>query len=259
MRANYHTHTPRCRHAVGAEREYVERAVEGGLEILGFSDHTPYDYGVPDYDSGVRMFPEELPGYVAAVNELKKEYAGRIELRVGLEAEYYPALFPKLLAYLRESGVEYLLLGQHFLGNEIGEPYCGRATDDRRTLDRYVAQSIEGMQTGAFSYFAHPDLIHFTGDEGEYLRQMRRLCRAAKDCALPLELNLLGLREGRNYPDGRFWRIAGEEGNAVVLGCDAHRPEHAWAPETERQAMEWVRRYGLKLQETVDLRRIMST
>ena len=41
MRANYHTHTPRCRHAVGSEREYIEQAIEAGMEILGFSDHTP--------------------------------------------------------------------------------------------------------------------------------------------------------------------------------------------------------------------------
>lgn len=37
MIANYHTHTWRCRHADGTEREYVERAIEGGLKILGFS------------------------------------------------------------------------------------------------------------------------------------------------------------------------------------------------------------------------------
>ena len=50
MIANYHTHTWRCRHADGTEREYVERAIEGGLKILGFSDHSPYPF--PDgYDS----------------------------------------------------------------------------------------------------------------------------------------------------------------------------------------------------------------
>ena len=28
MRANYHTHTKRCHHAYGTEREYVEKAIE---------------------------------------------------------------------------------------------------------------------------------------------------------------------------------------------------------------------------------------
>ena len=36
MIANYHTHTWRCRHADGTEREYVERAIEGGLKFSVF-------------------------------------------------------------------------------------------------------------------------------------------------------------------------------------------------------------------------------
>ena len=63
MIANYHTHTWRCRHADGTEREYVERAIEGGLKILGFSDHSPYPF--PDgYDSGMRMRLDQVEGYV---------------------------------------------------------------------------------------------------------------------------------------------------------------------------------------------------
>ena len=39
--ANYHTHTIRCKHAVGTEREYIEAAISERFKILGFSDHTP--------------------------------------------------------------------------------------------------------------------------------------------------------------------------------------------------------------------------
>ena len=53
MIANYHTHTPRCNHAEGAERDYIERALEGGFRELGFSDHTPYLFDVPGYYSRV--------------------------------------------------------------------------------------------------------------------------------------------------------------------------------------------------------------
>ena len=42
MTVNYHTHTVRCRHASGSEREYIETAISRGLTILGFSDHSPY-------------------------------------------------------------------------------------------------------------------------------------------------------------------------------------------------------------------------
>ena len=67
MIANYHTHTTRCHHAEGEDRQYVETAIERGLKILGFSDHTPYYYD-GDYVSGVRMLPEEVEGYVESIS-----------------------------------------------------------------------------------------------------------------------------------------------------------------------------------------------
>ena len=97
MRANYHTHTPRCNHAEGEEWQYVERALEAGFVELGFSDHTPYFFDKPGYYSSFRMRPEQLEDYVSTILSLREEYRERILLYLGLEAEYYPKLFPKLL------------------------------------------------------------------------------------------------------------------------------------------------------------------
>ena len=44
MIANYHTHTARCGHARGEDRDYAEAALRAGIGTLGFSDHTPYYY-----------------------------------------------------------------------------------------------------------------------------------------------------------------------------------------------------------------------
>ena len=54
MYANYHTHTFRCHHANGTEREYIEQAIERGLHTLGFSDHAPMPFE-GDYYSTYRM------------------------------------------------------------------------------------------------------------------------------------------------------------------------------------------------------------
>ena len=256
MIANYHTHTYRCRHAEGDEREYAEQAAKAGLKILGFSDHTPQDY----FDAGprphpIRMTPEELPGYAASVRRLAAEYKGTLDIRLGVEAEYYPKYFSRLLQMLRENGVEYMILGQHFLGNEIGEPYSGRPTLDGKTLARYVSQTSEALDTGLFTCFAHPDLIRYVGSRKVYEREMRKLCRAARETNTPLELNLLGIREGRHYPNPRFWRIAAEEGNAVILGSDAHSPEQL-GDRAETAALDMAERLGLRLLETLAIRRI---
>lgn len=258
MRANYHTHTVRCGHAAGTEREYAENAVQGGLEILGFSDHTPYDFSPSSYKSGIRMDVEELDDYVSALEDLQRAYAGRLDVRIGLEAEYYPRIFRRLLDTAKAGGVEYMILGQHFLENEEGAPYSGQPTEDEGILDRYVKQSIEGLETGAFTYFAHPDLMRYVGDGRIYDRHMRRLCRAARELSIPLEINLLGVRDKRHYPNEAFWRIAGEEGNAVILGSDAHQPEVVCCPEAEKTALELAARYGLAVLETLPLRNIRT-
>ena len=97
MIANYHTHTPRCGHAVGTEVEYAQAAVDAGIEILGFSDHTPYWFS-GDYYSHMRMYPHELEGYCEAVRKVQKQYADKLQIHLGLEVEYYPAYFQELLS-----------------------------------------------------------------------------------------------------------------------------------------------------------------
>lgn len=255
MIANYHTHTWRCNHATGREEEYVRAALERKFEVLGFADHTPYCF--PEgYYSGFRMRPEQLKDYCDTVKLLRMKYAGQIEIPLGVEMEYYPAYFRKQVSLLREAGIEYMLLGQHFVGNEINEQYSGSPTGDVSVLKRYCAQSADAMQTGLFTYFAHPDLIHFQGDEKVYRQEMRLICTEAKSCGIPLEINMLGKWSGRNYPNPIFWELAAEEGCTVVLGCDAHAPEHLKKEETERQLLDMVSSLGLRLLEKAPLQKI---
>lgn len=250
MIANYHTHTPRCNHAVGAEEQYIQNAIAGGLKILGFADHTPYRFP-GDYYSTFRMRPEELPGYVQTLSELRKKYEGQLQMHIGVEAEYYPAYFSELMKMLRDGGVEYMILGQHFPGNEIGQVHTSRPTAEEAVLSGFCDQMIDAIHTGLFTYIAHPDVLRFVGDREVYRKHMRRLCREAKCCDIPVEINFLGLREGRYYPDNRLWEVAGEEGCKVIFGADAHAPEVVADPATELRGLEMVKTYGLNLIEAV--------
>jgi histidinol-phosphatase (PHP family) len=201
---------------------------------------------------------EEAPRYFRLIRKLRDEYADRIEIHVGVEAEYYPALFPAMLEVLRENGCEYMLLGQHYLFNEEESIYAATDTDDPARLIQYVDQTIEGMATGLFTYLAHPDLIHFTGDEATYRLHMRRLCRAAKELDMPLEMNLLGFHDNRHYPARRFWELAGEEGNRAVLGWDAHTAASFGWKELEERGRRLLADVGLTPEEHLPLRSIMA-
>lgn len=254
MIANYHTHTPRCNHAVGTEEEYVLAAIQRGMHILGFADHSPC-CGFPDgYYSGFRMKPDETPGYASAILDLRERYHSQIQLYPGVEMEYYPAYFHETLSMLRDSGVEYLILGQHFINNEIGEKYNGQPTDDEERLRQYCRQVMDGMNTGLFSYVAHPDVFNFTGAPAVYQKHFRELCREARSCGLPLEINLLGLGENRHYPNTLFWQVAAEEGCNAVLGCDAHKPEALLDVATADRAYAMAKQLGLTVVDTVPLK-----
>lgn len=256
MIANYHTHTWRCMHAVGTEREYVEAAIKGGLKILGFSDHTPMPYDA-GYVSNVKMLPEQLEDYVNTVLGLKEEYKKDIEIHLGLEVEYYPAYFENMRKLIEPYPVEYFLLGQHFLGNEINDLYSGAPTSDAEVLKRYCRQSQEALRTGCFTYFAHPDLINFKGDKAVYQKEVRTLCETAKELDIPLEINFLGIGDHRNYPNPAFWEVAAEVGNKVIFGSDAHAPDKVWNPPVLRTAEKIVEEYGLERLETVSFRNPM--
>lgn len=114
-------------------------------------------------------------------------------------------------------------------------------------------QCLAGIDTGKYLYLAHPDLFLFNGDEAVLDREYRRFCREVKKRNIPLEINFLGLMEERWYPNEKFWKIAGEEGNTAVFGCDAHTPKAVWNPETEQKALQLAAKYGLKVQETVPM------
>ena len=226
MRTNFHTHTARCNHADGTDREYVEAAIQKGIKVLGFSDHTPYPaFPDPTYYSYFRMRPEQTADYCDSVLRLKEEYKNDIDILLGFEAEYYPEMFADLLDFLKEYPYDYLLLGQHCIGKEYTDNHwSSHPTKDADVLKRYVDQTIEGMQTGAFAYLCHPDLIHFKGEEDVYREQMARICETAQALDMPLECNMLGYRDHRNYPNSRFFRLAAEYNCKIILGVDAHSP-----------------------------------
>ena len=256
MIANYHTHTYRCSHAVGTDREYVENAIARGLKVLGFSDHVPMPF--PDgHESKFRVPVRLLEDYVTAVLALRDEYKGDIDVRLGFEAEYYPDLFEAMLALIEPYPVDYLLLGQHF--NDSGEDIYNPAMQfSRSALKTYVDRVIYGMETGRFSCVAHPDLFHFAGRAEVYRREMTRLCQKAKDLDVPLEINVLGMRQGRCYPCDGFWSIVNELGCRTVLGCDAHDPRDVAEPEQIRRAMDYAARFGLAVDPEIALKKPFS-
>lgn len=247
MLANYHTHTKRCHHASGEDREYVEAAIQAGFRILGFADHCPWVFPRKDFVSGMRMAPWEVDGYFSSLEALKKEYAKDIKIYIGFETEHCPGLMEAQDELLKGYPLDYMIQGQHFLGAEYDSVYTGWRHDEPEVLKGYVDIAIEGIKSGRYLYMAHPDLINFTGDAELYQREMPRLCQAMKEADIPLEINILGLWEGRQYPAKRFLELAKTVGNKAIIGMDAHSPQQLLNRETIERAKALCAEYGLML------------
>lgn len=229
LRKNHHTHTPRCGHAVGSEREYIEAALSADYDALGFSDHSPW----PRLHSpGIRMDESMLPDYVSTVKDLREEYKGRIRITCGLECEY----FPDRMSWLKDTKaayqLDYLIFGNHFDLDEETGIYFGSCRS-KQDVRRYLRTTLEGFNTGMYAWLAHPDLYlrRYPEFDDACRETAREICRAAAASRIPLEYNLLGLRvqhekgfSGLGYPYREFWEIAAEENCPVIMNVDAHDP-----------------------------------
>ena len=242
---NYHTHTTRCHHAVDTDEEYIKSAIEAGIKYLGFSDHAPVVFS-GGHGFHYHMDIEDGEEYVNTIRTLAEKYKDDIHISVGFEMEYYPSHFEEMLELARNFGADYLILGQHFIGDEYPDGIGSRAyTENPDRLKEYVNNVIRGIESGVFTYVAHPDIINFGGDEKLYYAEMTRLCRAAKKHDVPLEINLHGIQHNRFYPSDRFFEIAGQVGSPVTFGMDVHDSASLLDKHQVFKAAEMVKHHKL--------------
>lgn len=228
----YHTHTSRCGHAVGEDEDYAREAYEAGFKELGFTDHIIF---LDLKQSGLRGNPEEFRGYIDSIRKIEKEYEGKMNVYLGFECEWLGDRYRKYYEDLLKNEVDYLIIGQHsyLVGDEF--VFYGKNFDDGEALERYTNDLIEGMESGLFSFVAHPD--HFMSwyplwdDKCEECA--RRILDKACELGIPIEINMgFSYRkkyQGRRdylYPHPRFWEVAEEYPVKVLIGMDIHNPKY---------------------------------
>lgn len=238
----YHTHTYRCGHACGTDREYVEAAIKAGIKELGFSDHAM----IPGFSQpGIRGEYSCLEEYISSLKALREEYKDKITIYIGLECEYTEFYRPYYERLLKDGVLDYLICGQHFFFDEPHKPLYIGSFDTKTIVDRATDYLIQAIKSGLFSYIAHPD--HFLGWATKYEpyfdEAIEKICRCAKEYDVPLEINLHGVYNRNTYgnspykyPCDFFFKKAAEIGCKIIIGIDAHNPkeiEHQYLDEVD--------------------------
>lgn len=259
-KSNYHTHTYRCGHAVGNEEDMVLAAIDHDIKVLGFSCHIPLPHyrrfllkslhhAIKDkktFLSFVRSFltgglSMRMPYSKAAVHqqevkEVKEKYADKITVYQGYEAEYFKEYLSYYKELLESQSVDYLILGHHFNRYALHNHYYGKVNITNKEIIQYKNDVIEALESNLFSYLAHPDLFMIGKKHWDDFTEKiaREICGKAKELDIPLEINAGGIRRGLKrvdddlvypYTNYHFFKVAGEIGNKIILGIDAHSPE----------------------------------
>ncbi|MCB9418390.1 MAG: histidinol-phosphatase HisJ family protein [Ardenticatenaceae bacterium] len=220
-----HMHTPLCKHAHGQPEEYAAAAEQHGLKGIIFTCHNP---GPDGWSTRVRMSLDQLDEYVAMVARAREAWHGRIDVRLGLESDYFPGMESFLEALHQRADFNHILGSVHPQLPYYREVYdTGNAADYFQTYFNHLADAAE---SGLFDTLSHPDLVknvypHEWQVESVMNSVKKALDRIAKT-GTAMELNTSGLnkRVKEMNPGQEILAEMQRRDIPVVLGSDSHEP-----------------------------------
>lgn len=229
MSADYHTHTPLCRHATGEPEEYVEAAIAAGLTEYGISDHAPCR---PEPFDDWRMLESELPEYFGWIDRAKQVARDRVEIRAGLECDWIKGCEGFITELAEKYDWDYLIGSVHYLGDwDFDNPkWLGKwaTTDVEAVWTEYWKTYAEMAESGLFDILGHPDLVKkFSyAPKGDLDRFYDPVIEAIAANGSVIELNTAGWYKpcAETYPAPRFLELAANAGIGLVISSDAHAP-----------------------------------
>ena len=260
---DYHVHTFRCGHAGGASRDFVLHALELGLSEIGLTDHIPLYFLPPEKrDPKLAMREDQFDGYLEEVRALKDEFAGKIPVRLGLEADYAEEHEDELARWLSRADWDLVLGSVHWVaGGWIDDPGASPARFEREGADvlyeEYYRLVAKAASTGFFDVLTHFDLPKKHGHRPSAPRTgaEERALAAARAAGCALEISSAGLRKkvGEAYPERRLLARAVALGIPVTFSSDAHAPaEVGWGYD---RTLALARAAGVKEFVTFERRR----
>lgn len=227
--ADYHMHTPLCRHAVGEPTEYAAHAVQLGLKEIGFSDHDPMIRD--DYDDW-HMQIAELDTYVANVQQARDDHPDLV-IKLALEVDYLPGHEDWIRELADRHPWDYFIGSVHYVSDswDLDNPKKiseWRERDPYEVWSAYFERLCMAASSGLFNIIGHTDLpkkfcFYPKEDCGELFSNF---LRTARESGVAIELNTAGLRRDCKevYPSRRILEMAFEAGVPITFGSDAHAP-----------------------------------
>ena len=231
MLSNFHTHSVYC-DGKDTPTQMAQAAYDLGFEALGFSGHRDPAF------SDCNMTPEAELAYRQEIADLKKAYAGRMEIYCGVEQDY--------MAGSRDAFYDYAIGSVHWIEN-ADKPLCvdWSAELTRRHIDQvyggdaiayaadYYAQVARVQAVTRCDIIGHFDLITkfddagalFSGEEPRYRAVVLSCLDALAVPGTIFEINTGAMAKGyRSAPYPALWilRELRRRHCAVMMNSDCH-------------------------------------
>lgn len=257
MKFDLHTHHFRCGHADGNIRDYIEAGLAAGLSVIGISDHTPYFGREEDQPfPRIAMGKQAFAGYVEEVQKLKQEYAGRIDVLLGIESDFFPEHLGAYRNTLNQYPFDYVIGSVHSVG-EVSifnkNRWKGLSREEKvASKEAYYELIRQSARSGMFQILGHIDAMKGNYPAFTDIPAARAIDETLKTIAeheVAIEINTSGKTKlsGGWYPDDSILERALHFGVSVTFGSDAHTPSRVgdeWDEVAQRLKeigyQEWV-------------------
>jgi len=222
------------------------------MTTFGISDHGPAYWLDGDHaQPQTQMACSAVPGYVAEVQMERDHYAGRLDIRIGLEADWIPGRVDDLKHILGTHPFDYVLGSVHYiLGRSI---FARTRWDNEDASDIYTAYYEElcrAAGSGLFDILSHLTAVEAYGPPiapalAGSLYPM--VADAIKESGCVVELNTSGYRKRPHgddpFPNHRLLAELVSRRVPLTFGSDCHAPrEVGYGAERILAALE---HYGL--------------
>ncbi len=231
-RCNLHTHTTFCDGKNSVE-EIVLRAIELGMDTIGFSGHSPLSFS-DDWC----MSEQEMKEYVAEVLRMRQKYAGKQEIALGLEYDVLSNCDTSIFDFIIGS-VHYVVHdGEYISVDESAEIQKSAVTshysgDFYKFAKDYYINMYSLCEKTKCDIVGHFDLLTKFNDGGVLFDENDRRYRMASLEALEFllaenvifEINTGAIARGyrkQAYPSEFILRYISEKKGRVSLNSDAH-------------------------------------
>lgn len=231
MLADYHVHTIFSDDSECPMQEMVDKAISLGIDEIVFTDHV--DYGVRtdlncDYS---RYFPQ--------IEELKKQYNGRIVIRKGIEFGMQIHTIPICQQDFDQYDFDFVILSNHQIGDKEfwNQNYQAGKNQDEINLNYYEAIYDVIRKYKDYSVLGHLDMIKRYDLYGEYpdskiMGVVTKILQQVISDGKGIEVNTSSFRYGLPdlTPSTEILKKYLELGGTIItIGSDAHNTEQLGA------------------------------